>query len=157
MIILSNIAKTIDKICEININTPEKRFIIDTIVDITLLSFLERRAKYITSDENIFIIALILMDRLHEYADVIIVQSNKYNLFGITLMMAIKTQHDKHHSNAHFARVYGLQTCQVNEFERELCNLLNFDVNVSIKLYKMYKKCLSMKKHVDTTHHNKSQ
>ena len=29
---------------------------------------------------------------------------------------------------------------------KELCKLLNFDGNVSIKIYKMYKKCLSMKK-----------
>ena len=143
MTILNTIAKTIDKIWEIHINMPEKRFSIDIIVDLSLITFLERCAKYITRDENMFIFAIILIDRLHEYVDVIIVQHNKYNLFGTALMIAVKTQHDRHHSNAHFARVYGLQTCQLNEFERELCKLLNFDVNVSIKLYKMYKKCLS--------------
>ena len=142
MSILQNIAKVIDKAADIHINTSEKRFMTDMVVNIPMLEFLERCAKYITRDESMFIFAIILMDRLNKNADVIISQNNKYNLFSISFMIAIKTQHDTHYSNAYVARVCGLKLFEINTLEREFCKLMQFNLNVSFDLYTMYKETI---------------
>ena len=142
-ILLQNIAKVIDKVADMHMNACEKRFMTDMVVNIPMLDFLERCAQYVTRDENMFILAIILMDRLNKNAGVIMDKNNKYNLFSISFMIAIKTQHDKHYSNAYFARVCGLKLVEINNFEREFCNLLNFDINVSFDLYTMYKETIT--------------
>ena len=137
---LDVIANVIERISQLNVHDKhEKRFTTKLTISLQMLGFLKLCEERITCNEEVYIIAIILLDRLRNRENVMIIHSNKFNIFGTALMVAAKTHMDDHHTNAQFADVFHLELFQLNYFERKFCNLIKFDVHVTTNVYNMYK------------------
>ena len=143
---LRTIADLIDKVANSHesSNTEDVLFFTpDKESDQTTIYFLLACKENVNCDEQLFVHALVLIDRLNERAKVKMVENNKHNLFGTALLIANKLEMDNHCSNAHFAKVCDVSLKTMNDFEFRFCDLLEFDIQIPESLYAEYEKEIS--------------
>ena len=142
MVCIRMIAELLEQVADVHQDSSEDRFIsIGDISHKSMFAFLSKCVTYVKFSEEMFIQAVVLIDRLNDHAAVKLVHINKYNLFGIALMVSMKTQMDEYcYSNEHFAYVCDIEVNEFNGFERLFCELLQFSINITEDIHMEYEK-----------------
>ena len=70
--------------------------------------YILRLKKYLKFDKQTFILGLIYLDRICDLNNFLIKFENFYRLFFISLILAIKYNHDSIHTNAYYAKIDGM-------------------------------------------------
>ena len=88
--------------------------------------------------EPFLITALIYMDRLVTKDNRKFTKASKNNIFSTCLLLAMKMLDDECCENKEFAAAWGVKIDRLNEFEREVLNIIEFDLVICEEDYKEY-------------------
>lgn len=90
-----------------------------------------------------FIIALIYVERILQKEDGFqITRRNVHSLILVNLMLASKMLDDFYCRNKYYADAGGLTLELLNDFEVKICFMLNFDFNVTVDEFELYRSSL---------------
>ena len=123
-----------------NISSIES-FSSNNIPSISLKDYLFRIQQYTEAEESTFIIALIYIDRLHNFGIVL----NRYNIhrmFFVATLLAIKYNEDNHFDIDYYSAIAGISTKELKFLEIEFTNLIKFQLFVNEEDYLKYKSSL---------------
>jgi len=124
-------------------NTHVTKFRALRLPKITISAYISRIVFCSNCSEECFAIALIYIERLvGRNKNFFISEFNVHRLILTSVMMAAKYYDDHHFDNAYYSRVGGLSCKEVNELERELLLMINFNVHVENELFTAWNNCL---------------
>lgn len=109
-----------------------------------LKSYVKRICKYLNPEVSSFVISLILIDRLisSKARRIQLTQYNVHKFFLIALLIAIKYNEDEYFDNQYYGKVTGIPLIVLNSLELKFCELINFKIFITQKLYKQYSRHL---------------
>jgi len=145
---VESLADVLNRLCLQNesrqvINTPMTKFRALRLPKITISAYIRRIVFYSNCSEECFVIALIYIERLvGRNKNFFINEFNVHRLILTSVMLAAKYYDDNHFDNAYYSRVGGLSCKEINELERELLLMINFNVHVENELFTAWNKCL---------------
>ncbi len=100
---------------------------------ITPRDYARRIQKYASASNEVFICALVLLERLRNKDPRLAINAFNMNRLLITaVMIAAKFSEYGYYSNAYYSRVGGIDSVEeLNTLEREMMSLLEYNVNVT--------------------------
>ena len=109
----------------------------------TIKDYVDRIDKYIKPDENVYVAALIYIDKLiAKNPRILITVNNVYELIITSVMIAEKFNTDDYMTNNDYAIVGGLDIEELNELERNFLTKIDFELYINSDRYNDYKKKL---------------
>jgi hypothetical protein len=94
--------------------------------------YLARLARYAFCSRSVFVAAVLYLDMAADAAPELAVTSlTVHRLLVTAVVVATKSFDDVLYDNAHFAKVGGLDLCELNALELEFLRVLRFGVHVS--------------------------
>jgi len=110
---------------------------------ITISAYVRRICFHSNCSEECFVIALIYIERLiGRNKRFFINEFNVHRLILTSVMIAAKYFDDEHFDNSYYCRVGGLSCKEINELERVLLRMLNFNLHVENELFTDCYRCL---------------
>ncbi|KAL3517572.1 hypothetical protein ACH5RR_020161 [Cinchona calisaya] len=106
--------------------------------------YIDRIFKYSCCSPSCFIVAHIYMERFIQCTHAILTSLNVHRLLITSVMVAAKFIDDAFFSNAHYARVGGVSTLELNKLEMEFLFGLDFRLHVNIDTFGKY--CVLLEK-----------
>jgi len=137
----------------INQTTPKiqrcKIFDAPEVPEISISEYMDRIIRYTPCSAEVYIMAVILMDRLAMGAGVHITHLNVHRLLFTSILVASKTLDDTTYNNKYHSIVGGLELQDLNTLERRFLNLINYNLNVSFENFEFYRReielnCISL-------------
>ncbi|KAH7372851.1 hypothetical protein KP509_17G024900 [Ceratopteris richardii] len=114
---------------------------------ISLQHYVERIFKYADCSPSCFVVAYVYLDRfIHQQPGLPITSLNVHRLLITSVMVAAKFLDDAYYSNAYYAKVGGVSTCEMNRLELEFLFRLSFRLQVPLPVFESY--CSYMEKEV---------
>jgi hypothetical protein len=105
---------------------------------ISVGGYLERLLKYTHIEESTLIIALIYIDRICEFNNIYLVDSNIHRVMFTGIIMAIKYNEDDFYTNSYYSKVGGISTRELNLLEYEFVKLLKYNLFINRQTYDKY-------------------
>lgn len=129
--IVDSVEKT--KISEKNVISSYQYFKSTRIPDISLNAYLNRLIKYCDFSDTVLIIAMKNIFRIYRERgnDFPINRLSIHRLMLTNIMVAAKFFDDSFYSNSSYSEVGGVSLKEINTLERELLNLIHFDLSIS--------------------------
>mmetsp|Transcript_33167 Transcript_33167/g.53943 ORF Transcript_33167/g.53943 Transcript_33167/m.53943 type:complete len:295 (+) Transcript_33167:29-913(+) len=142
--LILDIARTLVKVCETNravkfdtdVNIPFKCG--PDIPSISIYEYLKRFATHSRLSEDVYIMALIYMDRVIRQKSAVINLYTVHRYLLAALLAAAKFHEDKHYNNRTFARLGGVGVAEVNRLEIHFLNALQFNLFIAPHEYQSY-------------------
>lgn len=112
---------------------------------ISLPRYLERVLSFAPCSNSCFIIALIYIDRIiQSHSDFILNSLSVHRMLITSVMLATKFFDDETFNNLYYAKVGGLQVCELNQLEEKFLMLIDFSLTIQSDLFERYR-CELMK------------
>ncbi|KAJ8450062.1 hypothetical protein Cgig2_033256 [Carnegiea gigantea] len=106
---------------------------------ISIRSYLERIFKFANCSPCCFLIACVYLDRFAQRHPLLPINSyNLHRLLITSVMLAAKFMDDVHHNNAHYAKIGGISTTEMNFLEVDFLYGLEFHLNVTLSTFDTY-------------------
>lgn len=112
---------------------------------ICLEAYIARLLQYAPCDREVFLTALIYMDRLAERTGFIFNSMNIHRSYLISLMVAAKFFEDQPCDNGYFATVGGVSIQEINNMELLFLSMLEYRVAVTGAEYNVYAQVVEAK------------
>lgn len=112
---------------------------------IGLEAYIARLLQYAPCDREVFLTALIYMDRLAERCGFVFNSMNIHRSYLISLMVAAKFFEDQPCDNGYFATVGGVSIQEINAMELTFLGLLEYRVSVTGIEYNLYAQVMEAK------------
>jgi len=112
---------------------------------IGLEAYIARLLQYAPCDKEVFLTALIFMDRLAERCGFVFNSMNIHRSYLISLMIAAKFFEDQPCDNGYFATVGGVSIQEINAMELAFLGLLEYRVSVTGIEYNLYAQVMEAK------------
>lgn len=110
---------------------------------VDIRAFLDHIVSCGLCSKECFIIALIYVERILQKVEGFqITRRNVHSLILVNLMLASKMLDDFYCRNKYYANSGGISLELINDFEVKICFMLNFDFNVSVKEFELYRSSL---------------
>ena len=109
------------------------------IPSINLKKYLERILNYTEAEESTFIIALIYIDRIGNFSNVILTPYNVHKLFFVSVLMAIKYNEDIIYNFNYYSLISGIPINELQQLEIEFLILLKFKLYINKTEFNNYK------------------
>ncbi|XP_047316933.1 cyclin-U4-1 [Impatiens glandulifera] len=110
--------------------------------------YLERIYKYSCCSPSCLVVACVYMDRFLKQKGLRFTFLNIHRLLITSIMLAAKFLDDEQYDNAHFGKVGGVSTEEMNKLEKEFLSALNFRLHVTVSTFDEY--CLWLDKEGST-------
>ncbi|ORZ38274.1 cyclin-domain-containing protein, partial [Catenaria anguillulae PL171] len=115
------------------------RFHARSVPPITIHSYLARILKYAPCANLVFISVLVYLDRMaRAKVPFVVCSANIHRLLIAAVMVATKFYSDVFYTNAHYARVGGLQVAELNQLELEFLFMNEFNLTISPQEFQHY-------------------
>jgi hypothetical protein len=107
---------------------------------ISLRAYIKRFADFSNCHDNVFVLALIFLDRLgEEVPDFSLDTFNVLRLLLLSMTMGVKSYDDAYYKNSYYAKIGGVSTEEFNALEKEyLVNYIQFRLYVDPETYDSY-------------------
>ncbi|XP_057979727.1 cyclin-U4-1-like [Malania oleifera] len=106
---------------------------------ISIQSYLERIFKYANCSPSCFLVAYVYLDRFSRHHPSLPINSlNVHRLLITSVMVAAKFLDDIYYNNAHYAKIGGISTAEMNFLEVDFLYGLGFHLNVTPISYNTY-------------------
>jgi len=107
---------------------------------ISLRDYMVRFATHSNCHENVFVMALIFLDKLgQEVADFNLDTYNVHRLLLLSMVLAIKSYDDAYYKNSYYAKIGGVTLEEFNSLEIDyLFNYIQFRLYVDPETYNSY-------------------
>ena len=126
-----------DNRVEINQRMPS--FLISENMKIESLDYYLKRFKHFCQPEgSTLLISIIYIDRFCEMSHLKLTIQNIQKIFLISIVLAIKYNEDSHFNNETYAKVGGINLCDLNKLESIFLNTVGFNMNIKTELYTRY-------------------
>jgi hypothetical protein len=103
---------------------------------ITIEHYVRRLARYSDCSPSIYIVVLVYLDRLQLAQPRLVVSSRcVYRLLVAALVLAVKANDDVYYKMSFYAQVGGVPRAELAVLERELAQLLAYDLTVTEEEY----------------------
>ena len=109
------------------------------IPSINLKKYLERILYYTEAEESTFIIALIYIDRIGNFSNVILTPYNVHKFFFVSVLMAIKYNEDIIYNFNYYSLISGISINELQQLEIEFLILLKFKLYINKIDFNNYK------------------
>lgn len=106
---------------------------------VTIAKYIERIVKYTYLEESTFIVALIYIDRICEYNDIILNDSNIHRIIFSSIVLAIKINEDDYYSNSYYSKVAGISVKELNVLEFDFVRLIRYNLFINLDIFEKYK------------------
>lgn len=106
---------------------------------VNVFKYIDRIIKYTHVEESTFILALIYIDRICEYNDIILTEQNIHRILFSSIILAIKINEDDYYSNSYYSKVAGVSVKELNNLEYEFVRLIRYNFFVNETIYHKYK------------------
>jgi len=142
--LVSTLSKILVKLCDANQNIPyanndiNRPFYYRLVPQISIHDYLIRIAYWSRCTDDVFIIALVYIDKLIKRKNAMINMNTVHKFILIAIMEATKFQDDIHYNNKTWAQIGGIELGDLNKLEIHFLYALDFDLNVDFSEYKMY-------------------
>lgn len=110
---------------------------------ICIKDYVQRILRYTHIEEPTLIIALIYIDRICEFHDLILTELNIHRIVLTSIMTAIKYNEDDYYSNKYYAKVGGITLDEINRLEYEFIRLIRYSLFVENRVYDKYQTYLN--------------
>ena len=113
------------------------------IPEISIYKYLQRIILYTNIEENTLVSSLIYIDRL-------CIKNIPVNIYTIhkllfsCILIALKVNEDCFYKNNYYSEISGIPLKELNQLEYNLLILLDFQTNISLKVFNEYKNGLLM-------------
>lgn len=107
--------------------------------EVSVKYYLERFQRYTEMDENLFICALILIDRLCEKSRILLTEFNVHRIIAVSCITVIKLMEDCIYKDRYYTEVAGVDLCEFIALENEFLDGIGFDLCISTGLFNKYK------------------
>ena len=113
------------------------------IPEISIYKYLQRIILYTNIEENTLVSSLIYIDRL-------CIKNMPVNIYTIhkllfsCILIALKVNEDCFYKNNYYSEISGIPLKELNQLEYNLLILLDFQTNISLKVFNEYKNGLLM-------------
>ncbi|XWS64552.1 hypothetical protein CRYUN_Cryun05aG0013900 [Craigia yunnanensis] len=116
---------------------------------LSIRRYTKRIFKYSKCSNSCFVVALIYIDRFLQRMNAYLTSLNVHRLLITSVMVAAKFMDDRCYNNAHYAKVGGVSTEEMNGLEMKFLFSLDFRLHVTTGVFKKY--CLKIERegHVD--------
>lgn len=115
------------------------------VPNISVERYLQRLKAVFECSDAVFVLALIIVDRLLEKEGIephCITMRNVHRLYLASLIVTVKYNEDLVFGNSHYARAGGIQLREVNRLERFFLRVLDYDFHVLPEQYRTYEHAL---------------
>lgn len=115
------------------------------VPNISVDRYLQRLKSVFDCSDEVFILAVILVDRLLEKEGLQpekVTMRNVHRLFLGSLVVTVKYNQDLVYGNSHYARAGGMHVKEVNRLERFILRGLDYDLHVHPEQYYHYERTL---------------
>lgn len=115
------------------------------VPNISVERYLQRLKAVFDCSDAVFVLALIMIDRLLEKESIEpqrITMQNVHRLYLASLIVTVKYNEDLVYGNSHYARAGGIQLREVNRLERFFLRALDYDFHVQPEQYHLYERAL---------------
>lgn len=115
------------------------------VPNVTVEKYLKRLKSVFQCSDAVFVLALIIVDRLLEKPDIEphrITNKNVHRLYLASLIVTVKFNEDLVYGNSHYARAGGIQLREVNRLERFFLRALDYNFHVHPEQYELYERSL---------------
>lgn len=116
-----------------------KNFGSPSIPEISISEYLDRIIKYTQCSAECYIISLIYLDRIISSKNFLITSNNIHRLMIISIMIASKLFDDNPYNNRYYSLVGGISTKELNLFELQFLNLINYNLNITLDIFQTYR------------------
>ena len=106
---------------------------------ITIAGYMDRIIKNVRLEESTLIIALIYIDRVCEYNNIYLLDSNIHRVIFAGIIIAIKYNEDDYYSNKYYSTVGGISIKELCTLEYEFVKLLKYSLFINTDTYDKYK------------------
>lgn len=101
--------------------------------------YMSRLVRYCNCSSAAFIVMLAFIDRVQEQCKSLrLCDMNCHRVVLTALVLAVKYTDDEVFSNSHYACVGGIDAREMNQLERKMLDVLNWDLYLSPELFKLY-------------------
>lgn len=98
--------------------------------------YIVRIFKYARCSPSCFVLAYAYIDKLtHEQWGSPMTSLNVHRLVITSVMVAAKFLDDSHYNNAHFAKIGGVSTPEMNRLEREFLQILRYRLHITVNAF----------------------
>jgi hypothetical protein len=118
-------------------STPSK-FLAERAPSISIQDYLYRIARYSCTSQEVFILALIYIDKFIRESGVLLHILNVHRILITATMLAAKFFDDQYYNNAYFARVGGIPRDEINQLEIEFLFGTRFSLRVTPETFDKY-------------------
>lgn len=109
------------------------------VPSISLLLFIQRVMRYLPATKELYIIAMIYLDRVLAFnSDICFTLFNAHRLFVSAVLIASKFLDDLFYTNVFVSKVAGVSPEELNRLEIEFLAAIRFNLYVKPELYKFY-------------------
>ena len=142
--VIKEISNLLKDICEEGKSNKEdillliKPFVSKKIPSITINDYIERLLKYSKVSEDIFILALIYIDRICRNHKINLNYNNIHKLILASFIVTIKFHEDDYYSLTFYAKLGGIPKKEIVILEYEFLKLIDFDLFVETELFDKY-------------------
>ncbi len=117
-----------------------------SITGISFDDYFLRLVRYLNCSESCYICALIYIDRYMEMnPDFVISYYSIYRLFAAAMLVSMKYLEDTYFTNEYYARVFGVETAELNCIEVDFFLLVKGRLFIDEQLYKFYINSIDIK------------
>ena len=113
------------------------------IPEISIYKYLQRIILYTNIEENTLVSSLIYIDRLC-IKNVPVNKFTIHKLLFTCILIALKVNEDCFYKNNYYSEISGIPLKELNQLEYNLLILLDFQTNISLKVFNEYKNGLLM-------------
>jgi len=107
---------------------------------LSICDYLDRISTYFQCSNECFVLSLIYLDRIVKlHPEFSICNLNIHRLLVTSVMLAAKFFDDLYYSNAHYAKVGGLRTQELNALESQFLRLIDWRLGVQPQEYDQYR------------------
>jgi len=109
------------------------------VPSISLLLFIQRVMRYLPATKELYVIAMIYLDRVLAYnSDICFTLFNAHRLFVSAVLIASKFLDDLFYTNVFVSKVAGVSPEELNRLEIEFLAAIRFNLYVKPELYQFY-------------------
>jgi hypothetical protein len=134
---LEVVARILDSVCQ-ETEMPVSIFSCSTVPLISMEKYLERLVKYTEMSESGVIVALVYIDRLISKKNFALTRLNVHRLVATAILLSKKYCEDSLTTNKYFAQVAGVSVSVLNNMERHLLILIDYQCYVTTSEYEVY-------------------
>ena len=106
---------------------------------VTIAAYMDRIIKNVRLEESTLIIAMIYIDRVCEFNNIYLMDSNIHRVMFAGIIIAIKYNEDDFYSNKYYSTVGGISTRELCTLEYEFVKLLKYSLFINTQTYDKYK------------------